>query len=276
DQGRVGDTTYYLIPAPIIPLLIPLEQVPVVGYTLADTLDPTQRVLVEAGYNRSISPGTPTKWNLLYFPNPIKLAVDFVVAIPTGLDNGVGDLIGIRPFGTKRPGPYGVGGPSVTYLTPPAEVTTLAADLAKVSQLTSVLGGVPASDPSSPGAAAAQPAVTTNVKDVGAAVDLAAPTSTTGTGSVPDVTATVQKQPLSGPNRGSGTDASLTPVVTSAPQPLIRQPIDSNPSGPKTTGSSGNGPVGKVLDGLLGGPKAPSGTGSGVSSASHRSGSPHN
>jgi hypothetical protein len=115
-QDQVGDTTYYLIPTPVIPLLMPLESVPVVGHALADTLDPFFRVLVEAGYDRTISPGTPTTWNLLYFPNPVDLAHNLAVAIPTGLDNGIADLSGDpgnRPLGTEQPGPYGVGGPPV-------------------------------------------------------------------------------------------------------------------------------------------------------------------
>jgi len=115
-QDVVGDTTYYLVPTDILPILLPLDSVPVVGHALADTLDPFFRVLVEAGYDRTISPGTPTNWNLLYFPNPVDLAHNLIVAIPTGLDNGVADLTddqNNRPLGTERPGPYGVGGPPV-------------------------------------------------------------------------------------------------------------------------------------------------------------------
>ena len=36
-------------------------------------LDPAVRLLVEAGYDRTISPGQPTPANFLYFPNPIAL-----------------------------------------------------------------------------------------------------------------------------------------------------------------------------------------------------------
>ena len=119
NQGQYGDTTYYMIPQKILPLLSSVTQVPVIGNALADALDAPLRVLVEAAYDRTISPGQPTPWNPLYFPNPIKLASDFVVAIPVGLDNALEDTIGIRPFGTQRPGPYGVGGPDVTYVNPP-------------------------------------------------------------------------------------------------------------------------------------------------------------
>ncbi len=126
-QQTVGDTTYYLIPTPILPMLMPLESVPVVGTALADTLDPFFRVLVEAGYDRTISPGTPTTFNLLYFPNPVDLVHNLGEAIPTGLDNGISDLTNDqnnRPLGTDRPGPYGVGGPPVQLPDQPSPMTS--------------------------------------------------------------------------------------------------------------------------------------------------------
>jgi hypothetical protein len=120
DQGQYGDTTYYLLPTAVLPLLAPLQQVPMVGAALADALDPPLRVLVEAAYDRTTSPGIPTPFNAFYGPDPVKLAADFVTAIPVGLDNGLQDLCGTRPFGTQRPGLYGVGGGDAEYATPPA------------------------------------------------------------------------------------------------------------------------------------------------------------
>ncbi len=114
-QGRYGDTDYYLIPADRLPLLMPLAQAGVPDPVLA-VADAPLRVLVEAGYDRTISPGEPTKATLLYFPNPFQTGVDFIVAIPTGLDDGAQQVVSIRPFGTPAPdvrGPYGVGGPPV-------------------------------------------------------------------------------------------------------------------------------------------------------------------
>jgi len=192
NQGTYGDTQYYLIPTAILPLLMPLESIPIVGTPLADTLDPPLRVLVEAGYNRTISPGQPTPWNLLYFPNPIALAVNFVVAIPTGLNNGLQDITGIRLPGFPRPGPFGVDVLSLSPLSPttptlptstipslfgsPAglvalvDPTTLMSDLATFTQLTSVLNnGLPLSisSPLSTGLAPLNP--TTVVTGLGAA-----------------------------------------------------------------------------------------------------------
>jgi hypothetical protein len=121
-QDQYGNTTYYLYPAKTLPLLIPVQQIPVVGPILADMLDPTVRVWVEAGYDRKISPGVPTRANFLYIPNPIAFVRNLLVSIPTGLDNGFQDLGLGRPFKTAIPGPYGVGGPPVTL--PGNTVTT--------------------------------------------------------------------------------------------------------------------------------------------------------
>lgn len=115
-QGQFQDSTYYLIPTDILPLLRPIAALPAVGTLLAVVLDPPLRVLVETGYDRTINPGAPTPAKYLYFPNPVKAAADFLTAIPTGWDNGVAYLTADpanRPFHTTPPGPYGVGGPPV-------------------------------------------------------------------------------------------------------------------------------------------------------------------
>jgi hypothetical protein len=127
-QGQYGDTNYYLIPTYPLPLLMPLESIPVIGFPLADTLDPPLRVIVESAYDRSTSPGVPTPFNPLYFPNPVTFGTNLLVAIPTGLDNGISDFTGTRPLGTTRPGPYGVGGLATVGIngqpTPPPSAPT--------------------------------------------------------------------------------------------------------------------------------------------------------
>jgi hypothetical protein len=104
-QGQYQDTTYYLEPAKTIPLLMPLELIPFIGAPIAAALDPPLRVLIEAGYDRTINPGQPTPAKWLYIPNLVKTAVDFVVAIPTGWDNAIAEITGDpakRPFGRGR------------------------------------------------------------------------------------------------------------------------------------------------------------------------------
>lgn len=114
DQGQHGDTHYYLMPSGILPLLTPLAAIPVVGHALADALDPVLRVVVEAAYDRSTSPGELTPFNIFYAENPNQFVGNVLMAIPTGLDNGFQDLFGVRPLGTERPGAFGVGGSDVS------------------------------------------------------------------------------------------------------------------------------------------------------------------
>ena len=115
-QGQYQDSTYYLIPAPTLPMLMPVATIPLIGQLIATVLDPPLRVLIETAYDRTINPGTPTMANPLYIANPFTVLADFLTAIPTGWDNGIAYLSGDpanRPFGTTAPGPYGVGGPEV-------------------------------------------------------------------------------------------------------------------------------------------------------------------
>lgn len=115
-QGQYQDSTYYLDPTETLPMLMPLESVPLLGPLLAQVLDPPLRVLVEAGFDRTINPGTPTGANIFYFPNPITTALNLVVAVATGLDNGIAYLTADsanRPLGTTPQPTYGVGGPPV-------------------------------------------------------------------------------------------------------------------------------------------------------------------
>lgn len=137
DQGQYGDTRYLMIPADTLPLLYELSQTPVVGSFLADVLDAPLRVLVESGYDRTSSPGEPKPWTLVPAKDPLKTAVDFVVAIPTGWDNAIENINGTRPFGTQRPGPFGVGGPDVDYLNPPADAVESTAETAEDTSSTS-------------------------------------------------------------------------------------------------------------------------------------------
>jgi hypothetical protein len=141
-QDEYGDTAYYLIPSYPVPLLMPIDMIPVVGPIAADVLDPLVRLLVEAGYNRNISPGQPTTFDFGYFPDPATFVKNIPVAIMTGLDNGLQDVGAGRPLNTARPqiGPgttgqdaYGIGGPPVT-MSPttnaqPLAMTTMGAEV---------------------------------------------------------------------------------------------------------------------------------------------------
>ena len=115
-QGHYQDTTYYLEPTKLLPLLVPVAAIPVIGMPIARLLDAPLRVLVETGYDRTINPGQPTPARFLYFPNPIKTAINFATAIPPGWDDAISYVSGDplnRPFRTEPQPVYGVGGPPV-------------------------------------------------------------------------------------------------------------------------------------------------------------------
>ena len=115
-QGYYQDSTYYLEASPVLPLLIPLAAVPFVGSPLAAVLDPPLRVLVEAGYDRTINPGQPTPAQWHYTTNLIDATVNLIRSVPTGWDNAIADITdnpANRPFHTEPQGAYGVGGPPV-------------------------------------------------------------------------------------------------------------------------------------------------------------------
>jgi hypothetical protein len=109
---KVGNITYITLKTPHLPLLMPLYYL---GFPepLLDLVEPALTVMVDWGYDRSISPGTPTTARLIPRVNPITAAVDLAGAIALGVHNFIDDL---RPAGTTskpvpisaaslRPGP---------------------------------------------------------------------------------------------------------------------------------------------------------------------------
>lgn len=102
-QDRYSDTTYYLIPARRLPLLAPLQLIGVPDPVLA-VLDAPLRVLVEAGYDRTTSPGVPTAAQWAPHGDPSQLVENFLTAIPTGVDDGLQEVGLGRPFRTTPAG----------------------------------------------------------------------------------------------------------------------------------------------------------------------------
>jgi hypothetical protein len=92
-------TTYYMIPTPNLPLLVPVRLIPLIGNPLADLLQPDLRVLVNLGYgsiDNGWSPGpanVPTPIGL--FPtniNPVDVVTALAKGIPQGVTNALNDL----------------------------------------------------------------------------------------------------------------------------------------------------------------------------------------
>jgi len=94
-----GNTTYYMIPTPNLPLLAPVRLIPLVGDPLADLVQPDLRVLVNLGYgniNNGWSPGPANVTTPIgLFPtniNPADVLTALVNGIPQGITNAVNDL----------------------------------------------------------------------------------------------------------------------------------------------------------------------------------------
>jgi hypothetical protein len=121
-QDHYGDTAYYLIPARRLPLLAPLQLLGVPDPILA-VLDAPLRVLVEAGYDRTISPGVPLTAQWVPSLDPAQVLTNFLTAIPTGIDDGLQEIGLGRPLHTTTAGPYGVGGPPVTLPSTDADAS---------------------------------------------------------------------------------------------------------------------------------------------------------
>jgi PE-PPE domain len=114
-QGEYGDTDYYLITAPRLPLLMLAEQVGVPGPVLA-LPDAVLRVWLEDKQRRDLSPGEHVPFQLSPVGNPIALVGNMLGAIPVGIDDTVQQATGpgstLRPLGTANVyRPFGVGGP---------------------------------------------------------------------------------------------------------------------------------------------------------------------
>jgi hypothetical protein len=226
DQGTYGDTQYYLIPTTTLPLLMPVAMVPLVGPVVATTLDPALRVIVEAGYDRTKSPGEPTPFNLLYFPNPAAFGTNFLVAVPTGLDNGlaaagVGRALGTTPVTN----PYGVGAPDPKTGKPAAPVAPV--PLAGTNG-TNQLNPTDTTTGSTPPVDSQQAAPALNSTD------------TTTTSSTPPV----------------NNELSTQPLVTKPQLPMIRGPIVNGSSslpGANDVASSVNGALKKATTAVTSG-----------------------
>lgn len=80
---QFGDTTYYFIPTPVLPLLRPLRDLGFDPVPL-DAVEPAMRVLVEFGYDRSTPFGQPTGAQLIPRENFDQLGRDLAVAINQG------------------------------------------------------------------------------------------------------------------------------------------------------------------------------------------------
>jgi hypothetical protein len=118
-QDTVGDTTYYMFPTDILPILMPLQQIGI-PKALLKLIDAPMRVLIEDAYVRNLSPGVPVGLSILPVGNPIAVVINLLRSIPVGFDDMMQGFGLGRPLGTTPAGPFGVGGPSLPKPPPPA------------------------------------------------------------------------------------------------------------------------------------------------------------
>ena len=87
----VGNITYVTLKPPHLPLLLPLYYV---GFpeALLDLVEPALTVMVDWGYNRSISPGTPMTAQLIPRINPCTTLSDLAYPVVEGINAFVDDL----------------------------------------------------------------------------------------------------------------------------------------------------------------------------------------
>jgi hypothetical protein len=98
NQQTYGDTVYITIPAKQLPLVVPLRSfgkwagLTMFTTPLADLAEPTLRVLVELGYDRSIPYGQPAKFGLIPTVDPASLVFDLSSAVHSGIDTALSDV----------------------------------------------------------------------------------------------------------------------------------------------------------------------------------------
>jgi PE-PPE domain len=81
-----GDTTYYWIPTAELPLFDPLRLAGV-PESVIDIVQPFAKVLVEAGYDRSVAFGEPTPAQLIPTIDPVTFSIELAAATLEGADN---------------------------------------------------------------------------------------------------------------------------------------------------------------------------------------------
>ena len=91
DVQTFGDTTYYTIAPKVLPIVRPVQLIPMIGTPLASLIEPALRVIIEqTAYDRSLPFGQPEPLRLIPIFNPITLGLDLIPAIAEGIQNAFG------------------------------------------------------------------------------------------------------------------------------------------------------------------------------------------
>ena len=98
NRQTFGDTTYITIPTKDLPLVQPIRQfgaaqgISAITEPLVAMIEPTLRVLVELGYDRSVEYGRPTSGGLFPLVDPGKLISDLASAAQKGLTDAHAEI----------------------------------------------------------------------------------------------------------------------------------------------------------------------------------------
>ncbi|OBI05025.1 hypothetical protein A5715_04010 [Mycolicibacter heraklionensis] len=152
-----GDTTFYFIPTAQLPLLSPLRTLGIPESWL-DVVQPALRVMVEAGYDRTVPFGEPTPAQLIPTLDPVTFALQFAQSSVQGADNalnlfgldlpGYAELMGLfddaRAWSAEEIGvPYAQAASWLNdYLNPFTAFTAIAGPIGEAVQLLFAVTGV--------------------------------------------------------------------------------------------------------------------------------------
>jgi hypothetical protein len=112
--GGTGNTNYYIITHPDLPLLAPLRALPVIGNPLADLVQPDLSVIVNLGYGSTTqgwSPGpanVPTPFGLLPPVSPGAVFSALAAGAPQGVNAFMGDVHVEAPIMAANLSPAGL------------------------------------------------------------------------------------------------------------------------------------------------------------------------
>ena len=98
--SHYGDTTYVTIPTRTLPIVRPLLEFG--GFTgttfiikpIVDLISPALRVLIDSGYDRTLSFGVPAPFRLIPLFNPLPVIADLTKAVGQGVDAFIADVTG--------------------------------------------------------------------------------------------------------------------------------------------------------------------------------------
>ena len=145
NQTVYGDTTYITIPTKTLPIVRPFLEFGGFTHTsfiikpIVDLVSPVLRVLIDTGYDRSLSPGVPAPFRLIPLINPITLTVDLINAAGEGVKAAISDITGGKvqlPIAATTPAPAPTTVAALTGSTAPKAVSATPTGDTKLAPMT--------------------------------------------------------------------------------------------------------------------------------------------